>query len=861
MLLISNRRRGTIVPTLALSLVALMGLIALAVDIGLIAVARTQAQNAADIAALSGARALNGDQSANYNLANSVSTARNSATYNKILNEPISASQVTVRTGVYKYDPAALRFNPDPASFTTSTSAAPPSGGGSWTATEATISMNQPTYFARVIGINSFNVGATATAVHRPRDIALVLDFSLSMKFASMTNYPSSGDGARSLNPDPVWPKFGHYSRYATLATNGSSNPMQRTTKYTVSNGENYSPNNLTIETSNGPPMIQAFLTRDANGGFANAFHNPQGTGYSATATPIATPAPDDFQTQSDATVPYVGDKWPRVGRATSGNWAQTVAQVLNDGNTYSSNTHSPSPVWEPPPGVTAAAAVANFGYGPNFRGFSMGPGYYGKTFWIWPPDPRVPVGNPGDLNYVPGDWRMRFFFYGPSAVNSSGVNIANQRVDDNNVLFDSSGNFRNPSSSGYQVDYPAILRWIKSGPKVFPDNLRAGRVLYYSSIPDSVANTSDLDQVFWKRYIDYVLGIAGGSEFFHGKENTAWGTRKITSKYSLRSTGNRNNLTAPAPYMQYTDNPNRPRAHFWFGPYTMLMFIADANGPAGNMVAGTVPEAQCWQLKAGVQSAIDDVKRNHPNDWLALIYFSDLSGFSTPRVKLGQDYVRMKNALWFPNSLLNNLGNANSEVRPINSSFSYQLSGNVPNARGATCPDMALKVAYNELSSASGFNGRRGAAKVVILETDGVPNTPSNGSLNSGGPYLALYTSISPGSFIANGDPGVLSGTLATAQQITNPDTPAGRGYSSPRTPARIHAIAFGDLFETNTALKATALQFLTDIQIVGKTTPPGGQIEPYKIIVGDYNTRIENLRVAFERIMQSGVQVTLIR
>jgi hypothetical protein len=861
-----ENRRGTIIPTLALSIVGLMGLIALAVDIGLIAVARTQAQSAADISALSGARALNGLASQTFNISGSVSTAKNTATYNKILDTPVTASQTTVKTGVYKYDSTALRFTPDAASFTTSTTAAPPSGG-SWTATEATINVTKPTYFARVLGINNYAVSATATAVHRPRDIALILDYSGSMKFSSVVNWPTGGaDGVKSLNPDPNWPKFGHWSRYVGQATTGA-NPMQRTTDYTMSSGENNAPNNMTMETDNGPPIIKNFLTK-VGSDYVNAFHNPQSGGYSMTYTPCATPAPNDFDVQSSATATYVGDKAPRVGNVATAAYAKTLAEVL--GLTITSSTHTKNTTWEPddntarPSTYTSASGpLVNKGYGPSFVGYSVGPAYYGKTFWIWPPDPRVPYGDPGTAGYVPGDWRMRFFYYGSTAVNSTGGSIAGQRVDDNNVLFDSAGAMRAPSKTGYQVDYPAVLKWIKSGPKVLPDNLRAGRVLYYSAIPNDVTSTSDLDQVFWKKYIDYVLGVSGGASFFHGKEDTAWGTVRITSKYSLRNTGNRNSI-GQAPYMRYDDNPDRPRAHFWFGPYTMLMFICDEDGPAGNMAPGTCSEAQCWQLKAGVQSALDDVQKNHPNDWVALTYFSDLSNYSTPRVKLGQDYAKMKNALWFPFTLLNVLGDPTQEVRPINSSYAYQLSGNVPNARGATCPDMGLKVAYNEFSTATGYNGRRGAAKMVILETDGVPNTSCTGTLNGGGPYQALYQStsqIGTSTYVANGDSGVMNAALATVTQISKPDDAANRGYSTTRVPARVHAIAFGDLFETSTTTKTTALTFLNNVQINGKTTTAGGSLESYKIIVGDYNTRIANLRTAFERIMQGGVQVTLIK
>jgi len=881
-------RRGTIVPMLALGLVALLGTIALATDIGVIAVARIQAQDAADIAALAGARTLNGDSSSNYNLSGSVTSAQGAAANNVILGQQIVNSNVSIQTGVYSYNSTSQSFSA--SNMTSGTSASAPSAG-SWTATQATINASLPTYFARVFGVNSFNVTSTATAVHRPRDVAIILDFSGSMKFATTANWPSSnGDGVRSLNPDPSWPQFGHYSRYVGLATDGT-NPMQRTTDYTMSSGEINAVNNYTMASDSGPALAgsssaQCWVT-NSSGSYVSAFNNPQGSSWSASNTPTCTPAPDNFKDQTDSPVTYNGDKWPRVGLATSGSWAHHVQEALNNGTTYSSNTHARDDAWE---WKGYDKSNANWNTSPTFKGYSMGPAYYGKTFWNWPPDPRygtaIQFGATGKWYYDNSganaanpdspsatnpamdtngkwlaDWRSRFFYFGSSHARSG------QRVDDNSVLFDSSGNFNTPSNSGYQVDYSAILKWISTGPQVFPPNLRSGRVLYYSAIPTDVTSSTNLDQVFWKKYIDYVLGIQGGSSVFHGKDTTAWGTGKITARSSLVSSGVRAGSpsgTNPAPYMQYQDNPDRPRAHWWFGPYTMMMFICD-DGPAGNMSPGTCTEAQCWQLKAGVQSALDDIKNNHPNDWVALIYFSDKSAFNTPRVQLGQNYTKMKNALWYPFSLLNVLGDTSQELRAIDSSFNWQLGGDVPHAEGGTCPDMGFKLAYNEFSMASGYNGRKGAAKMVILETDGVPNTTCGGTLSNSGAYLSTYgsaSSLGSTNYTSNGDNATESACLATVTQITNQDNSSGKGFSTTKMPARVHAIAFGDLFETSTTTKQDALDFLTSLEINGKTLPSGStSIESYKIIIGDYNTRIANLRTAFERIMQGGVQVTLIQ
>jgi uncharacterized membrane protein len=54
-------RSGTILPLVVISLVGMCGFVALAIDIGLIAVAKTQCQNAADAASMAGARSLNGN--------------------------------------------------------------------------------------------------------------------------------------------------------------------------------------------------------------------------------------------------------------------------------------------------------------------------------------------------------------------------------------------------------------------------------------------------------------------------------------------------------------------------------------------------------------------------------------------------------------------------------------------------------------------------------------------------------------------------------------------------------------------------------------------------------------------------------
>jgi hypothetical protein len=75
---------------------------------------------------------------------------------------------------------------------------------------------------------------------------------------------------------------------------------------------------------------------------------------------------------------------------------------------------------------------------------------------------------------------------------------------------------------------------------------------------------------------------------------------------------------------------------------------------------------------------------------------------------------------------------------------------------------------------------------------------------------------------------------------------------------------MAFGELFEptTTSGMKTVAQNFLRDVQVAGNTSKAGApSIEPYKIIIGTAGERVAKIKEAFERMVQSGVQVALIK
>lgn len=1017
-------RRGSIVPMLAVCAVALFSFVALAIDLGMLMVARTESQNAADAAALSAARTLDNrvppftspDAYDNKKAAADL-IARGLVQENIFLNARYAAARVQrVRIGIYDYDAAV-------GSFVASYPNTKPSGK-SWTAAEVVVNADQPTNFAKVFGVSSMPMSSRAVAAHRPRDIAVVLDMSGSMQFSSTTHWEPGTAGSFDivqglLNPDPVYPKFGHYARFNTyqttapskaLATGGSGtrpNPFRLTVPFLAGTGEVFSPNNLTMETPNGPPVIRDFLFDPANLGNAsipvsavsnpsnlrNAFHrwrrytNPNGTfrydppatsagdptnyvaptynwsGYNAndaTNTNGPTPAPDFFDRQIDsAGVSYVGDRYPRKGGfvyAADVSWdpATTLGAARNAVELLFPGSASPSPVARAVPASRPALRNGNRTEGglswdqfyddawerngydlnvagyinsstntangtgprasaplrtPGFNGFSMGPGYYGKTFFIWPPDPRwgnpnggAPNGGqvrPDLVNTQPTkdvsgnwicDWRRRFFVRGnsadtgspttflafdpaidndPSAPGNQSINQALMRTGVGYTLRDgSSGGTRN-----YKLNYRAVLAWLKSGPQTLPPNLRAGRVLYYASIPDNIDNwATDLDQRFWREYIDFVMGYNGNTPnndprfSLAGVEMMAWPENAIisignTSSFDPDATGPM--PANPVPYMNYTDNPSRPRMHMWFGPATMLAFLS-TRAPLRNWLPGNSHEAQGWQLKAGVQSGIEDIRNNHPNDRVGIAFFAH-ANYNTPRVAMSQDWQTLKNSLFFPKSLLPQLaaGSGSAELRAYNTGFGSALLGNLPNANGGTDPNTGFALAYNLLSSSPTVNadpnqrGRRGAVKIVLFETDGVPNAYQNFSYSGGA--NASYTFGGTGAFVANGDPGVMQQSYDIVAQIVAPVS-AG-GYSLPSAPARVYPIAFGDLFSSTSSFRPQAMGFLQNVAQRGNTAKNASDPLPTEqIITGSSQDRIDKLRTSFERILQSGVQVTLI-
>jgi Flp pilus assembly protein TadG len=812
-----SRRRGTILPQLCICLVILCAFVALAIDIGMVAVAKTQLQNAADVAACVGCRHIDG--SANQDLSGATAAAQNAAIANPITSATLTAAEITVQHGAFHYDATAQTFTPN----------IPPVAPDNYNLTQVTITHNQPTVFGQVLGVSSFPVTATSIAAYRPHDIAIVLDYSGSMNNESDLWNNESYLGTANNSPnntDLNVPQFGHYSSASATMVCTSTDPRVGRC-------------NITMTVQGVPPLVNDY------------YQHSWGT------TPVSafTAAPNSYMN-----IPGGDNYMVKSGTSTTPpTYAQTIQDVTGATSTQITNkTDPPMPSY------------------PNFAGYTMGPNYYGKTFFIWPPDPN---------SATPNDWRSKFFLMPGGSYPTFGG-----PVTDNTVLWDSAGNLKPPvtgATTNYVINYAAILQWIAQSPSPFPPRLRAGKIQYYGSIPTDVPAAAynwnnygsnityaSQDQRFWKEYIDYAIGVwrdplgnlqtPGHPACSIGPDFT-WGTVKISAPVSGYT-------TAPTTRMHPQDNPQRPRHRFWFGPLTMIQFISDTG-----MFPGTSHDVSMYPAKSGIAAALQDISNNHPNDLVSLLLFSrphysgepaEVGRNSIPLTSLSRNYAGMLNAMYFP---------PNSSSGDV---LLYSADGlNSPRAHGDydanTATDYGFMLAYNQFSSNSALQaqyqagtGRVGATRIVILETDGMANQGSQAGFTNNGAYKSYYNIGPTDTVTAGGTPSTQALAAATKICAQTTDTVNGPGFATPRKAVIIHCIAFGAIFEPTAAgAEATnAMAFLQQVSAIGGTGFPSSVTDTsspyaYKLCTGTLSQRQAKLRTAFTTIMDQTVGISLVK
>jgi Flp pilus assembly protein TadG len=183
-----SQRRGAIIVLTCFLIVVLVGIVAFTVDLGYITLTKTELQSAADSAALAGASELvNGTSAAQ-------AEALSYITKNKAGGHALTSGNVTFEFG---------DWNPTSRKFTTNST--DPNG------IRVTSKVSQqPTFFAKIFGMNSFDTSAEAIAVYQPRDISIVLDYSGSMCYDSQfRNINLIGQAAVEANLKQIYQELG----------------------------------------------------------------------------------------------------------------------------------------------------------------------------------------------------------------------------------------------------------------------------------------------------------------------------------------------------------------------------------------------------------------------------------------------------------------------------------------------------------------------------------------------------------------------------------------------------------------------------------------------------------------------------
>jgi Flp pilus assembly protein TadG len=950
-------RRGTILPMLAVCLVTLVGFVALAIDLGMVMVARNQAQNGADVAAMTYARAIDG--SASSNLTNAQAKGKEAAMANGILGSPIQDSEIVFTPGYYSYDQGTTTFTPVLSA---------PSPPDNYNLTQAVVTRTSDTAFARVFNLTSFTVNAVAIAAHRPRDICIVLDYSGSMNNESdlwnCESYLGSVNNSPNNN-DCVVPTFGPYSSSSSTLVNTNSDAR-------------VGKSNVTQAFQGFSALVDDFFQNNRGASAAAAFSlGPDGY--------ASTPGGDNFLKVTQNT----GATYTQTVSGTVANTTFDQAFEIHGYSGYTVNLSTTSGRWADT--STSPAGIR------GFSGYTQGPRYWGKTFMVWPPDPRLagaisqaqvktwlrelgytnndliltdtstpvprnanqkkvqgifqtvagvqptyswntgtpwpangtalaaylltvprPVnpGNPSSTSDLPStnpppnmttsdatfqkimglhdrvnlpdhaDWRARFFLPGSGS----------SPVTDNTVLWDSTGTWKSPSAGNYKINYAKILAWIKQSPCPFPSQLRAGRVLYYDAIPNDIPSTaytwtnsnasltssgSNYNERFWKEYIDWVLGLwrdpyganrgPGFPECSIGPDFT-WGTIAVNGKPSSNATGH----LFPQ-YMNYADNPRRPRHRGWFGPMTMVQFMSDTG-----IFPGTVHDISMMPAKIGIHAALLDIKSNHPNDLVSLIMFSrpritgepsEVGQFSKAQFPLSRDYDGMINALYYPP----NSGSSDVRIWDANGLQTPCAHGDyVAN----TATQYGFMLAYNQLSNSStlrsqglGGNGRKGSQRLIVLETDGMANVALNvnftNSVNAAqGINNSYYNIGSTDTITSGGTPSTVAADAANRLCAPLTGGTYSPGFALPNKPVIIHCVVFGAIFEQSASGSEpdNALALCQSISTIGGTGFPPTRTattDPnfYKICTGTLDQRRDKLHQAFSKIMDDGVGVALVR
>lgn len=186
----SNLRRGITIVWVAVTAVTMAGFASLAVDVGYMYSIQADLQRTADACALAAASRLVSGSSQEASLANALAAAQSFGAGNTSDHLPMSIEPEDVIFGTYNFNDATGKY-----AFVADDS-------GEIAAVR--VIARRPgvsLIFSRVMGFNTTDVTAQATAALLPRDISVIIDTSSSMRYDSQLKFRDE----RMVNARDVW--------------------------------------------------------------------------------------------------------------------------------------------------------------------------------------------------------------------------------------------------------------------------------------------------------------------------------------------------------------------------------------------------------------------------------------------------------------------------------------------------------------------------------------------------------------------------------------------------------------------------------------------------------------------------------
>ncbi|HEV8002880.1 MAG TPA: hypothetical protein VGP63_23550, partial [Planctomycetaceae bacterium] len=229
-------------------------------------------------------------------------------------------------------------------------------------------------------------------------------------------------------------------------------------------------------------------------------------------------------------------------------------------------------------------------------------------------------------------------------------------------------------------------------------------------------------------------------------------------------------------------------------------------------------------------------------------------------------NYANLINALWYPPN------SGTTDVTPWDSNGLQ-----TPRAHGDydsnTATSYGLMLAYNQFSSSTtlqganiGGLGRKGADKLLILETDGMANQASTVSTVNNGAYNSYYNVPPLATISASGNSAdtdaINVATVLTSLNTTSSPIP---GFSTTSSPVTIQCIVFGAIFEPGAVGpdQSDAVSLMQSISTLGNTVFPSTSTDPtngYKWCIGTLAQRQQLLQQAFVNAMDKEVSIILV-